>query len=922
MKKIFILIFFIPFAGFAQHFQSKSWGEIPITNGYTSDISGEILPYHSIHSDLINTSLLTRCTNGKKIIAWNSDTFSASSNEFTYFIWVFAHSSGTSSGTRHFNLLIQNADTIHITTKAKDYPDAQIFESKNGSCALSLEMVEQDRHHDLHGFAILKIKNKFIEKYKKLSFQLCGDSANSNDWMMTYRFAYKNYFSVKPLPVLLKNDSQQSCIVRIFYTGMQEKNALFNSGKYSRNILIKPGYNFILSTFEKVRTQELRRFRIKLENQWVYDSTFNMNPVIDRSVYFIHHSHNDIGYSHTQEQVEAIQNENIRSALHCINKSNAFVWNIESLWALDNFWNQSTSIEKDEFIRAVKNNNIGLSGMYANELSGLMNEKELSWALDFGKNFSRKYQTPIRSIMISDIPGINSELIPALCKNGIRYISCGPNYMPAFPDGGDRIGAILKTYGDKVFWWKSNNNKDSVMLWTCGKGYSSWHGFKSGEIFQRGLEKTGDYMDELFASNYPYDIVQWRYNIVSDNGPLDTSIADFINQWNQTYKSPVLKLSTVDELSYRFEQAYGNYIPTVRGDISPYWEDGAYSSASEEAEIRKASRLIAFLEYTFEENKINYDTNLLVRAKRCVVMFQEHTWGSWNSISNPDDSFTTQQWLYKKQFADSAAYYVQALIKIANLPNIKKPGKLKNWKLQWNTKYSGFQSIENEHFKWEAGDNIQSIFNLIYLKGENQEPFFTSLLKQKKYKQNFSLYSLKSAELLVLATDDPHTMHVKIRLDKDEIRDKESIHLQIPYFNPDAQFTYASGTDAIDVCHQLAPGSNHDFYSCNSWFALSDSSQSISFYCPQFSLVEKGNLINEIKDKNGVKVWRNECQSGNNLYLYLMNNYWHTNYKASQFGKIEVDIFVKCWDFNQSSADALNRWKQSLEKAWLLQNIH
>jgi len=45
----------------------------------------------------------------------------------------------------------------------------------------------------------------------------------------------------------------------------------------------------------------------------------------------------------------------------------------------------------------------------------------------------------------------------------------------------------------------------------------------------------------------------------------------------------------------------------------------------------------------------------LYRAWRNMLLFYEHTWGSWNSISEPESQFTIQQWQRKKEFAHSAA---------------------------------------------------------------------------------------------------------------------------------------------------------------------------------------------------------------------------------------------------------------------------
>jgi hypothetical protein len=53
-------------------------------------------------------------------------------------------------------------------------------------------------------------------------------------------------------------------------------------------------------------------------------------------------------------------------------------------------------------------------------------------------------------------------------------------------------------------------------------------------------------------------------------------------------------------------------------------------------------------------NSAAYHRDSFHKAWRDVVMFQEHTWGSWNSISDPDIPFTTQQWDYKRKFATDA----------------------------------------------------------------------------------------------------------------------------------------------------------------------------------------------------------------------------------------------------------------------------
>jgi hypothetical protein len=52
-------------------------------------------------------------------------------------------------------------------------------------------------------------------------------------------------------------------------------------------------------------------------------------------------------------------------------------------------------------------------------------------------------------------------------------------------------------------------------------------------------------------------------------------------------------------------------------------------------------------------------------AWRQAILYDEHTWGSWNSISEPDAPFTVQQARYKKRLALEADRLSRRLIEDA-----------------------------------------------------------------------------------------------------------------------------------------------------------------------------------------------------------------------------------------------------------------
>lgn len=48
-------------------------------------------------------------------------------------------------------------------------------------------------------------------------------------------------------------------------------------------------------------------------------------------------------------------------------------------------------------------------------------------------------------------------------------------------------------------------------------------------------------------------------------------------------------------------------------------------------------------------------------------------------------------------------------------------------------------------------------------------------------------------------------------------------------------------------------------------------------------------MIDESKT-NGVKTWSAAPRDPSLLFLYVLNNYWHTNFKAYQDGQVEFEM--------------------------------
>ena len=119
-----------------------------------------------------------------------------------------------------------------------------------------------------------------------------------------------------------------------------------------------------------------------------------------------------------------------------------------------------------------------------------------------------------------------------------------------------------------------------------------------------------------------------------DNGSPDEKVADVVRDWNARYASPRLTITTTAQAFREFEQRYGDKLPEYSGDYTPYWEDGAASSALETAMNRaSAERLVQAETLWAMRNPAPFPAAAFQDAWRNVLLYSEHTWGAHNSIS-------------------------------------------------------------------------------------------------------------------------------------------------------------------------------------------------------------------------------------------------------------------------------------------------
>jgi alpha-mannosidase len=426
-----------------------------------------------------------------------------------------------------------------------------------------------------------------------------------------------------------------------------------------------------------------------------------------------------------------------------------------------------------------------------------------------------------------------------------------------------------------------------------------------------------------------------------------------------------------------FEKRYGSTLPSFIGDFTPYWEDGAASSAFETALNRQAAdKLIQGEALWSMISPESYPENEYYSAWRNVILYDEHTWGAHNSISEPDIPFVKGQWKIKRQFALDAESLSLSLIDKA----LKSPGPTKRGETAidiYNTNswprsdvviLSEAQSSAGDLIVDERGDSVPSqrlSSGELAVFAEDVSPMSSErffVRKGKAYnrgdakafgnvlengliglsvdERTGAVQSLKwkkndvefvdagkgfgmNQYLYVLGKnpkDAQKVRNVKIRvkekgnllaslaveaeapgcerysyearlyrglsrvdiineIDKRAVRDKEGVHIGFPFNVSNGQVRYDVANGIVRPEEDQLPGSCKNFFSVQNWVDVSNDEYGITWATVDAPLIEIGSITAE-------QPWMRSIEPTQLIYSYIMNNYWHTNYKADQEGPL------------------------------------
>lgn len=147
------------------------------------------------------------------------------------------------------------------------------------------------------------------------------------------------------------------------------------------------------------------------------------------------------------------------------------------------------------------------------------------------------------------------------------------------------------------------------------------------------------------------------------DGPPDPLLSDTVKKWNEEFVSPKIIIAANSQMMAEFERRDADQIPIVAGDLTPYWKDGAVSTARGDGrqqagrrEVPAQSQILWSMLQPSAPLHERFDI-----AWHKPTTYDEHTWGAWNSITAPTNVFAVDQDRFKQAYAFDCAILCDAL---------------------------------------------------------------------------------------------------------------------------------------------------------------------------------------------------------------------------------------------------------------------
>lgn len=396
-----------------------------------------------------------------------------------------------------------------------------------------------------------------------------------------------------------------------------------------------------------------------------------------RRLLLLGHTHHDVGYTNSPRIIDRMHGEIVREVLRLadaddqpLDAPDRFRWTFEVARPVQTFLRTSTPAERESLRRHVAEGTVCVTGGYLN-LTQLPDAPEFAAAyraLEEIRALSGKQaqRIPIRTEQHGDVNGIAWGAADAMLDAGIDRLLMALN-----PDHGRP-----PLEQPSAFWWEAPSGRRVFTLLSTHYGFGEEWGIVDGDV-ELACESIQRFVERLDArDDYPFDTAVVHAG--NDNRWPTALFVDVVRAWNERHPDRAMATSTTDAAMDALIAQAPDDLPVLRGEWADWWSHGHGSTAREVAVYREARRFAQAAREAFPLARargegepalatvLGYrrgpvrlrDESELARAFDAVdeqlLLFGEHTWGSWETYSKPHSHFSHSHWNAKAGFAYAA----------------------------------------------------------------------------------------------------------------------------------------------------------------------------------------------------------------------------------------------------------------------------
>jgi len=652
-----------------------------------------------------------------------------------------------------------------------------------------------------------------------------------------------------------------------------------------------------------------------------------------KKIFLVHHTHTDIGYTDIQENVFRSHLKFLDDALNYCEKTkiypenSRFRWTCEVLWQVEHYFQIRAEKIKD-FRKWWTKGQIEVTGLYLN-LTDLYSLEMLIRSFYFLKKLRARYRIKVICATNCDVNGLSWNIPGLLNKLGISYLLMATSEIRGFAPEVER-----------PFWWQGPCGS-KLLVWNAGRKlwYAEGLHLGFGESYKKLKELLPEHLKEI-EQDYPYDAICLQ--IAMDNQPPLLKICDTVRTWNEKEKNPEIVIATPSMFFEYMKDRYEQRFPVYKLSWPDWWADGNGSCALETLLCLNNRRRIIENECLWSLLNLKgkrYPAERIRDIWRNLFFFAEHTFGASESVSRPFSASTLKQWAIKSGFVYQADIENQRLINdgekfFAVVCQGEKEDRRKQkietdtmendfYRIKFNLKTGRIESIYDRQLKEELVDStaFYSFNQYIYeninrpaereaiWKEHSEEPLWAAGRKRKeaqfiRYKPVFKsleIYREEKRERCILRFEGkgcsqiiseinlPHLskkIEITNTISKNAVIEPEGLYFAFPFnFRRPSVRICGPGKAVFEPETQQLSGSCRDYYSIEDWVVICDEKKEVCFVSPDAPLIQ-------IADINTGKWLKKLLVENGTIFSYVMNNYWYTNFRAYQEGRISFRYFI------------------------------